>query len=123
MSTNSTPDNSIPLETAKAWAANWRTFLSTTQQSFEGRSFFIPIDSINNLLANSPNLEGVRAYIGLEDETDPLSAKLVMVAVVSGDEVLTLPGSTGNNGPYGPVDMVTVCPPHCPVTNGPTLES
>jgi hypothetical protein len=121
--TNDSPDGTIPLETAKAWAANWRTHLSNSGDVFQGRSFFIPIVSINTLLANSPNAEGVRAYIGMEDETDLLTAKLVIVSVVNGEEVLTLPGENGGEDRPGTVDLVTACPPVCPTGGGPTLES
>ena len=120
---NDSPDGTIHLETAKAWAANWRTHLSNSGDVFQGRSFFIPIASINTLLANSPNAEGVRAYIGMEDETDLLTAKLVIVSVVNGEEVLTLPGENGGEDRPGTVDLVTACPPVCPTGGGPTLES
>ncbi|MEO7214630.1 hypothetical protein [Mucilaginibacter sp.] len=120
---NESADGTIPLETAKAWAANWRTHLSNSEDVFQGRSFFIPIVSINTLLANSPNAEGVRAYIGMEDETDPLTAKLVIVSVVNGEEVLTLPGENGGEDRPGTVDLVTACPPVCPTGGGPTLDS
>ncbi|MBD1363253.1 hypothetical protein IDJ77_05455 [Mucilaginibacter sp. ZT4R22] len=120
---NDNPDGTIPLETAKAWAANWRSHLSTSEDEFQGRSFFIPTASINTLLANSPNAEGVRAYIGMEDETDPLTAKLVIVSVVNGEEVLTIPGENGGEDRPGTVDLVTACPPVCPTGGGPTIES
>jgi hypothetical protein len=117
------PDGTIPLATAKAWAANWRTHLSNSEDVFQGRSFFIPRVSINTLLANSPNAEGVRAYIAMEDETDPLTAKLVIVSVVNGEEVLTIPGENGGEHRPGSVDLVTICPPNCPTGGGPTLEN
>jgi hypothetical protein len=127
MSTDSTindsPDGTIPLETAKAWAANWRSHLSTSEDAFQGRSFFIPITSINTLLANSEGIEGVRAYIGLEDEADTLTAKLVMVPIVNGEEVHTLPGENGGDVRSATVDLVNACPPFCPTGGGPTLES
>lgn len=120
--TNS-PDGSIPLATAKAWAANWRTYLASSEQAFVGRSFFIPIVSINTLLTNSPTTEGVRAYIGLEDETDTTTAKLVLVAVVDGEEVHTIPGENGGEDKNGAVDLAIVCPPYCTGGGGDTLES
>nr|WP_294941213.1 hypothetical protein [uncultured Mucilaginibacter sp.] len=112
------PDGTIPLATGKAWAANWRSHLSTSEDVFQVRSFFVPIASVNTLLTNNPGLEGIRTYMALEDVGDMTTAKMVMVAIVDGEEVLTLPGEKS-----GAVDMFTPCPPYCPTGGGPTLES
>jgi hypothetical protein len=116
--TENPTDGTIPLATGKAWAANWRSHLSTSEDVFQVRSFFVPIASINTLLTNNPNLEGIRTYMALEDVGDMTTAKMVMVAIVNGEEVLTLP-----NAKSGTVDMFTPCPPYCPIGGGPTLES
>jgi hypothetical protein len=115
-------DGTIPLATGKAWAANWRSHLSTSEDVFQVRSFFVPIASINTLLTNSPGLEGIRTYMALEDSGDMTTAKMVMVAIVDGEEVLTLPHEHGKVH-SGTVDMFTPCPPYCPTGGGPTLES
>ncbi|AMR33639.1 hypothetical protein A0256_20500 [Mucilaginibacter sp. PAMC 26640] len=108
----------IPLANAIAMAANWRTYLAAADPEFVGRSFLIPIASIKHLVDHNEDAESVRAYIGLEDATDLSSAKLIMVAIVDGNEVHTLPGGASNV-----VDLAIVCPPHCPVGGGPTLEN
>ncbi|RWY53800.1 hypothetical protein [Mucilaginibacter gilvus] len=120
---NESVDGTIPLATAKAWAANWRTYLASSEQVFVGRSFLIPIVSIQTLLTASANAEAVRAYIGLEDETDPLTAKLILVPVINGEEVHTIPGENGGEDKSATVDLVNSCPPFCPTGGGPTLES
>jgi len=87
------PDGSIPLNDAVDLTANWREYLAT------------------------PNAEAVRAYTGLEDPTDPTTAKLVLVPVVEGQDVpiLTLPGGDGSVQ-VNVFDMSTACPPDCPST-------
>lgn len=120
--TENPTDGTIPLATGKAWAANWRSHLSASEDVFQVRSFFVPIASINTLLTNSPSLEGIRTYMALEDSGDMTTAKMVMVAIVDGEEVLTLSEENGEVQ-SGTVDMFTPCPPYCPTGNGPTLES
>lgn len=115
---NASSDATIPVAEAIAMAANWRTFLAAQEPDFAGRSFLIPIASIKHLVDHHPTADSVRAYIGLEDATDPLTAKLIMTAIVDGNEVHTLPG-----GASAVVDLAIVCPPHCPVGGGPTLEN
>jgi len=111
------PDGSIPLNDAVDLTANWREYLATSDDGFVTQSFLIPIASFNNIVLYNPEAEAVRAYIGLEDPTDPTTAKLVLVPVVEGQDVpiLTLPGGDGSIQ-VNVFDMSTACPPDCPST-------
>jgi hypothetical protein len=109
------PDGTIPVEVAKAWAANWRTYLANSGTAFIARSFLIPIIDFQNILLYNPNAEGVRAFIGLDDAEDPLSAKLMLVPVENGKEVLVKPIVGGGLGDSqsNVYDFTKVCPPDC----------
>nr|WP_067060867.1 hypothetical protein [Mucilaginibacter sp. L294] len=131
MSTENTPindpDGTIPVVVAKEWAANWRTYLGNSDAEFVARSFIIPIIDFQNILLYNPNAESVRAYIGLEDAADPLTAKLLLVPVENGQEILVkdIVGG-GLGGPNSNVyDFTRACPPECPAPtpNQDTLES
>lgn len=109
------PDGSIPLDDAVDLTANWRQYLANSEDGFVTQSFLIPIASFNNIVLYNPDAEAVRAYIGLEDPTDPTTAKLVLVPVVEGQDVpiLTLVGGEGSVQ-VNVFDMTTACPPTCP---------
>lgn len=114
------PDGTIPVNDAIQLAKNWRDYLTATSPQFVARSFFIPIIDFSNILAFNPDAEGVRAYIGLDDATDPMSAKLILVPVVNGEDVLvvhpdTTPGNLGDEGQSNTYDLTRMCPPYCQV--------
>jgi len=110
------PEGTIPVSTAIELTANWRTYLASSQQAFVGESFFVPIINFVNILKYNPDAEGVRAYIGLSDPTDPTSAQLLLVPVNQGQDVVSIP-NYGNDGDDGSnvFDMTTICPPVCPL--------
>lgn len=121
MSTENTPpqdpDGTIPVDVAREWAANWRTYLSTSNQDFITRSFTLPIIDFKNILLYNPDAESVRAFIGLESATDPLSAKLILVPIVDGKEILvTLTNNLGDAGTSNVYDLSKACPPQCAIT-------
>ena len=114
------PDGTIPVNDAIQLAKNWRDFLTASNQQFVGRSFFIPIIDFSNIQAFNPDAEGVRAYIGLDDPADPMTAKLILVPVVNGQDVLVVypdasPGNLGDDGQSNTYDLTRMCPPVCPV--------
>jgi hypothetical protein len=120
------PDGTIPVATAREWAANWRTYLSTSGQDFVTRSFLIPIIDFQNILAYNPDAENVKAFIGLTSATDPLTAKLILVPVGENEEVLVLPiyGAGMGEVTSNVYDVTTACPPTCtPVSTGDTLDT
>jgi hypothetical protein len=124
---NNDPDGTIPVDIARVWAENWRTYISTSGSEFVTRSFLIPIIDFQNILLYNPDAESVRAYIGLESATDPLTAKLMLVPVEGGQEVLVkdiVGGGLGdpNSNVY---DFTKACPPDCPAPSPSqvTLES
>ncbi|MBD1395325.1 hypothetical protein [Mucilaginibacter glaciei] len=121
------PDGTIPVNDAITLTRNWRTYLAASQQGFIAQSFSIPIVDFQNILTYNPDAEAVRAYIGLESATDPLSAKLVLVPVVDGQDVLfidtTTPGGVGGDPNSSNVyDLTNVCPPTCAATGSPLSE-
>jgi hypothetical protein len=120
MSTNNLhddPEGTIPVDQAVQLAANWRTYLATSGQDFVAKSFLIPIINFQNILLYNPDADSVRAYIGLSDPTDPLSAQLLLVPVSNGQDIISLPiGNGGVGTPQSNVyDLTTVCPPTCPL--------
>lgn len=128
MSTENTPiadpDGTIPVDVAREWADNWRTYIATSGSEFIARSFLIPIIDFQNIMLYNPDAEAVRAFIGLESATDPLSAKLMLVPVENGQEVLvkSLVGGELGGSQSNVYDFTKACPPDCPVTVGDSLE-
>ena len=114
------PDGTVPVNSAIQWAQNWRTYLTTSGQAFNIQSFLIPIIDFKNILLNNPDAEGVRAYIGLDSATDPATAKLLLVPVVDGQDVLIVDtdytgGLLGDGDVSNVYDMTRACPPNCTV--------
>lgn len=109
------PDGTIPVATAKEWALNWRDYLATATTDFVTRSFDIPIIDFKNILLYNPDAESVKAYIGLKDPADPLSAQLMLVPIVDGTEVHVLPlvGGPVGDSQSNVYDVTTACPPNC----------
>ncbi|MDB5135919.1 MAG: hypothetical protein JWP37_2522 [Mucilaginibacter sp.] len=119
------PDGTIPVATAREWAANWRTYISTSGQDFITRSFLIPIIDFQNILLYNPDAENVRAFIGLTSATDPLTAKLILVPVTADEELLYLPVYGGGIGETtsNVYDMTKACPPECNTPVSDTLDA
>jgi hypothetical protein len=123
MSTNTNqpidPEGTIPVKEAIQMAANWRNYLSTSEQEFQARSFQIPIVNFKNILLHNPDAESVHAYIGLRTATDPATAQLILVPVVDGKDVLYLPNerksliSEEQEDQSNTYDLTKVCPPNC----------
>jgi hypothetical protein len=132
MSTNNPPHGSsegtIPVDEAIARTENWRTYLKTSGQEFNVRSYLIPIVSYQNLLYNNPEAEAVRVYIGLADPKDPTSSQILLVPIVDGHEqIYQVPAPSHkleDPKTSNVYDMTTSCPPDCaPGTgDGTTLE-
>jgi hypothetical protein len=120
---NDDPEGTIPVDQAIQLAANWRTYLAASGQAFVAQSFLIPIIDFQNILEHNPDAQGVRAYIGLADPTDPLSAQLLFVPVSGGQDVVYLTRHHGNGATTtlqsNVYDLTTVCPPMCPVPGSP----
>ncbi len=119
------PDGTIPVATAKEWAANWRDYLLTADSGFITRSFEIPIVDFQNISLYNPTAQSVKAFIGLKDIGSPLTAQLMLVPVVAGQEAHTLQIV---GGPFGDTqsniyDMTTACPPTCSTIVGDTLDN
>src|SRR6218665_4217172 len=93
MSNLTGPEGTIPVPDAEQWAKNWLTFLETSKQPFQTRSFLLPIYDFQNILKYNPTADGVRVYLGLEDATDPTSSKLLLVPTVDGKDVPFLEGN------------------------------
>ncbi|GGH15829.1 hypothetical protein [Mucilaginibacter phyllosphaerae] len=125
MSTTNDPDGTIPVTTAKEWAANWRDYLKTANPDFITRSFVIPIVDFKNILLYNPDAEAVKAFIGLEFAGDALSAKLMLVPVNGGEEVLYkhLTDEKVGNPPSNVYDLTTACPPTCGPGTGESLDA
>ncbi|MHB8208508.1 hypothetical protein [Mucilaginibacter sp.] len=127
---NEDPEGTIPVSLAVQLAANWRTYLASSGQAFVAQSFLIPIIDFKNILKHNADADSVRAYIGLEDATDPTTAQLMLVPVSSGVDIVSLPagngngdgGNVGNPLPSNIYDYTTVCPPTCAAQGSPLTE-
>jgi hypothetical protein len=125
---NEDPEGTIPVNQAVQLAANWRVYLATSEQAFVAQSFLIPIINFQNILQYNPDADGVRAYIGLDDPTDPTTAQLLLVPVSGGQDIVSLPhGNGGKHGGAGSVssnvyDFTSVCPPMCAAPGSPLSE-
>jgi|GEM_PF-2631723 len=110
-------EGTIPVSDALTMTQNWRTYLAASQQGFVARSFVVPIINFTNILATNPEADGVRVYIGLEDATDPITAKLIFVPTVNNHDIPYIhpEGNLGGDGNTNVYDLTTVCPPNCVV--------
>jgi hypothetical protein len=82
-----TEDDAIRITT------NWRNFMGKGAPDFI-RAFEIPLDDLVNAAALTQKYggTGVRAYIGLNEEGDPTSAKLAIVPISEkGQDILKVP--------------------------------
>ncbi|WP_214070705.1 hypothetical protein [Mucilaginibacter sp. dw_454] len=121
MSTNDTSEGTIPVDQAKQMVVNWQSYIATSGQKFNVRSYLVPIAAYKNLLINNPDAENVRVYIGLNDATNPATSQILLVPIVNGDEKLNR--ETGESNVY---DTTVPCPPVCPTPPTPpagNLES
>jgi len=124
---NSSDDGTVPVPQAMQMTANWRTYLESSQQVFNVRSYLIPIIDFKNILKNNPDAEAVRAYIGLTDAADPATSQLLLVPIVNGKEIIHLStgdngGGDGDDGDSNIYDLTTPCPPQCSITIGTGLD-
>jgi len=115
--TSNGPEGTIPVEHAIELTANWRKYLATSEPDFVAQSFFVPIIDFVNILKHNPDAEGVRVYLGLEEANDPMSAKLVLVPVSRGHDVVHLDHGNGGELSSNVWDLTKVCPPICPVAS------
>ena len=109
------PEGTIPVAEAIELTSNWRTYLTEVNPAFAAHSFFVPIIDFVNILKYNPTAEGVRVSLGLENSNDPTSAKLVLVPVSNGEDVVYLQQDNGVGEGSNVFDMTIVCPPVCPV--------
>jgi len=125
---NEDPEGTIPVNQAVQLAANWRVYLATSGQAFVAQSFLIPIINFQNILQYNPDADSVRAYIGLEDPTDPTTAQLLLVPVSGGQDIVSLPQGNGDGDggvgspPSNIYDYTSVCPPTCAAPGSPLSE-
>jgi hypothetical protein len=79
------PTDTISLELAETLTTNWRTFIAPQSISPDPNSyihaFYIPIADIVQLAAFHSEAIAVRAYLCMENTTDPMTAKVVLVPV------------------------------------------
>jgi hypothetical protein len=97
---------------------NWRNYMGKGNPDFI-RAFEIPLDDITNLAALTERFggAGVRAYIGLNVEGDPTSAKLAIVPIdANGNDVLKVPEGFGQAAMVEDstiFDFTNPCPQAC----------
>ncbi len=109
----------VPVQEAARMTRNWRNFISKESQEFKIKGFLIPIEDIKEILQYNPNAEGIRTYLALENENDPSSAKLMIVPVVNGNDVIYRPASSNltdvkESSVY---DFTSPCPSVCGIDN------
>ncbi len=113
------PDT-ITEEDAIRITTNWRNFMGKGNPDFI-RAFEIPLDDLVNAAALTQKYGGVgvRAYIGLNAEGDPNSAKLAIVPIdVKGNDILKVPMQEGQKAVADEeestiFDFTNPCPQAC----------
>lgn len=117
MNPNDSSQGTISVYEAEKMTANWRSYLETSGQKFNIRSYLVSINSYQSLLACNPDAEAVRIYIGLADPKDPGSSQVLLVPIVGGKEKLYQ--DTNESNVY---DLTKACPPNCDVSTGDSLD-
>jgi hypothetical protein len=108
--------NTISLEEGIAITTNWRNYMNPNGENPDFiRAFFIPLDDIKYLydLTKEYGGEGVRAYIGLEKEGDPSSAKLAIVPTSGAEPGTDVLDDPNDNLESTIFDFTTPCPQAC----------
>lgn len=97
------PVNVIPLAQAQTWAKRWQE-----ASSIDIKAFLIPEIDVTQVL-NEPNVENLRAYLGIDDNNNP---KLMIVGVdKNGVDLINY-----DLGLYV-YDMTSPCPKNCDYTS------
>jgi hypothetical protein len=97
---------------------NWRNYMAKGNPDFI-RAFEIPLDDMLNAAALTQKYggTGVRAYIGLDVEGDPTSAKLAIVPIgEKGNDILTVPDGSqkvAGEEESSIFDFTSPCPTAC----------
>lgn len=107
---NNQNPGSTPIKDAIEATTNWRTYLSASKSEFDLKSFWMSIDTIKSLLEQTPDADGIRIYLGLENAEDPTSFKFVTVSTKDQKDVFELPDGKPCSPPPPPI----YCPPYCP---------
>ena len=113
------PTDVIPLSEAETLTQNWRTFIAPqaiVPSSFI-HAFYIPMDDITQLAAFHTEAIAVRAYVCMENTTDPMTAKIVLVPVSEKNtDILStyIPGTDGTSVEVSTIyDFTQPCPQAC----------
>jgi len=115
-------EGTIPVQEAMDMTTNWRNYLASSKETFNVRSYRIPVITFQNILLNNPDAEAVRAYIGLTDPADPTTSQLIFVPIVDGKDVPYVKTNTGpglgDDGDSNVYDFTVSCPPNCDAPSG-----
>ncbi|MEP6677392.1 MAG: hypothetical protein ABJA78_19685 [Ferruginibacter sp.] len=109
------PEDTISLEDGVTITTNWRDFIGPIMASENYiRAFYIPIDDITSLAAFH-QVKAVRAYLALEDVTDPSTLKLAMVPVDDDGKDILFCASEIAGKQSAIYDFTSPCPQSCDV--------
>lgn len=107
------PSSIIPVADAVVITANWRIYTATSGQNFNIKGFYIPVTTVNELLSNNPDIDGIRAYLGLKTVDDPTSATLLLVPVKNNADIIRRPMEQSGAEDSNIYDRIPPCPPIC----------
>ena len=102
-------NNSVSLTTAQTAITNWYDYCGDKSLMSCVRAINIPLDSITPLLGTA-GVSGIRAYIGLPDNSTMAGMHLYLVAVDSGGNDVIENSSTKQSMI---MDFTTPCPSTC----------
>jgi len=115
------PTDTIPLDEAETLTQNWRSFIApqaiTPDPNSYIHAFYIPMDDIVQLANFHTEAIAVRAYLCMENTTDPMTAKVVLVPVSEkGTDILSthVPATDGSTVEVSSIyDFTQPCPQAC----------
>ena len=101
------PDNTVPLATAQEEITNWKNYCIAKSLSDRVKAINIPLNSLIPIL-EMQGVSGVRAYIGLAEDTTMAGMHLFIVGVDSdGADIVEV------NGKSAIYDLSLPCPNTC----------
>lgn len=108
----------IPVPLAKTQVQNWEDYLALETTDLIVNSFLFDLEVVKNLIADTPDANGMRVYPALKQADDPSSMTLLLVPTIDGKDIIrkSPPGGTvgGEDDDTNIYNYASACPPKCP---------
>jgi hypothetical protein len=114
--TPATLQNTIPVEQAAKFTANWRDANASTKLNTIGyvKAFNISKEDIDQLFYLIPEGGACRAYLAIDNNVSPMIIKLLLVAVTADNQdIVAIEGGRGEQPQSAVFDFTTPCPSQC----------